>query len=221
MAWSMAFQDVICPPKFADYSPAVAGQAPQSQYKPRCSGDQAPESAGQASQSRDRAELFALCPVRIYNARMRLYDISVGVSPDIPVWPGDPPVKLERVKSIEDGEEANVSQLQSGVHVGTHIDAPIHFVEGGQQRGYDPAKVALRVEPTSSISEKQMYSMQKHLNLLGFRLAPVAFYSRPETRIIGLTKSVNSSGISSQWMQAVRSGLSKRESSLSEWTIFQ
>ena len=62
---------------------------------------------------------------------MRIYDISVGISPEIPVWPGDPPVVLERVKSLENGDEANVSRIQTGVHVGTHIDAPIHFVEGG------------------------------------------------------------------------------------------
>ncbi len=72
-----------------------------------------------------------------------MYDISVGVSPEIPVWPGDPPVKLERVKSMEDGEEANVSQLQSGVHVGTHIDAPIHFVEGGHSVDMIPLKSLL------------------------------------------------------------------------------
>ncbi len=72
-----------------------------------------------------------------------MYDISVGVSPEIPVWPGDPPVKLERVKSMEDGEEANVSQLQSSVHVGTHIDAPIHFVEGGHSVDMIPLKSLL------------------------------------------------------------------------------
>ena len=87
--------------------------------------------------------LFALCPVRIYNPRMRLYDISIGVSPEIPVWPGDPPVKLERFKSMEDGDDANVSQLHSGVHVGTHIDAPIHFVEGGNSVDMIPLKSLL------------------------------------------------------------------------------
>ena len=63
---------------------------------------------------------------------MRIYDISVGISPETPVWPGDPPVSLERIQSIEDGAESNVSRLVSGVHVGTHIDAPLHFLpEGG------------------------------------------------------------------------------------------
>jgi arylformamidase len=74
---------------------------------------------------------------------MRLYDISVGVSPEIPVWPGDPPVVLERVKSIENGDEANISRIQSGVHVGTHIDAPIHFVEGGATVDAIPLKSLL------------------------------------------------------------------------------
>ena len=62
---------------------------------------------------------------------MRIYDISVGVSPDMPVWPGDPRVRLEQMSSIAAGGEANVSHIACGVHVGTHIDAPKHFVEGG------------------------------------------------------------------------------------------
>jgi len=74
---------------------------------------------------------------------MRIYDISVGISPEIPVWPGDPPVVLERVKSLENGDEANVSRIQSGVHVGTHIDAPIHFVEGGATVDAIPLKSLL------------------------------------------------------------------------------
>ena len=74
---------------------------------------------------------------------MRLYDISVGVSPEIPVWPGDPPVVLERVMSMENGDEANISRIQSGVHVGTHIDAPIHFVEGGATVDAIPLKSLL------------------------------------------------------------------------------
>ena len=71
---------------------------------------------------------------------MRMYDITVGISPDIPVWPGEPPVQLEQVKSIKQGEEANVSHLQSGVHVGTHIDAPLHFVDGGKSVDAIPLK---------------------------------------------------------------------------------
>jgi arylformamidase len=61
---------------------------------------------------------------------MRIYDISVGISPQIPVWPGDPPVQLERVEAIASGANANVSRLSCGVHTGTHVDAPLHFIDG-------------------------------------------------------------------------------------------
>jgi arylformamidase len=61
---------------------------------------------------------------------VRIYDVSVGISPQMPVWPGDPPVKLERTREIAKGANANVSRLELGVHVGTHVDAPSHFIDG-------------------------------------------------------------------------------------------
>jgi arylformamidase len=72
---------------------------------------------------------------------MRIYDLSLGISPDLPVWPGDPPVRLERVSSIADGANANVSTLHCGVHVGTHVDAPLHFIDGARSVETLPLKV--------------------------------------------------------------------------------
>jgi arylformamidase len=46
------------------------------------------------------------------------------------IYPGDPAVRLERHESIADGAEANVSKLELGVHSGTHVDAPLHFIDG-------------------------------------------------------------------------------------------
>lgn len=63
---------------------------------------------------------------------MQLIDISVGLSPGLPVWPGDPPIVIQRISSIEAGDGANVSRMESGVHVGTHVDAPLHFLEDGK-----------------------------------------------------------------------------------------
>jgi arylformamidase len=61
---------------------------------------------------------------------MRIYDISLAITPTMPVWPGDPPVQLELVHRIADGANANASRLACGVHTGTHVDAPFHFIEG-------------------------------------------------------------------------------------------
>lgn len=62
---------------------------------------------------------------------MRIYDITLTISPDLVVWPKDPPIELYRVSKIEDGADSNVSRVNMSVHTGTHIDAPSHFVEGG------------------------------------------------------------------------------------------
>ena len=61
---------------------------------------------------------------------MRLYDITVPIENGMPVWPGDPPVRLQQVSAIAQGANANVSSLACGVHVGTHVDAPHHFLDG-------------------------------------------------------------------------------------------
>ena len=59
---------------------------------------------------------------------MKIYDITLPITPDMTVWPSDPPVELERVSSMDDGAHANVSKLTCGVHTGTHVDAPNHFL---------------------------------------------------------------------------------------------
>lgn len=60
-----------------------------------------------------------------------IIDISRPIGPDTPVWPGDPPVVVERVTRVEAGDPADVSRLELGTHTGTHVDPPAHFLPGG------------------------------------------------------------------------------------------
>jgi arylformamidase len=59
-----------------------------------------------------------------------IHDISVPIRADMPIYEGNPGVELERASSIADGDPANVSNLSFGVHTGTHVDAPLHFIDG-------------------------------------------------------------------------------------------
>ncbi len=61
---------------------------------------------------------------------MKIYDVSVPISDKTPVYEGDPSVQIDLKLSIENGDNANVSQICIGVHTGTHVDAPNHFIEG-------------------------------------------------------------------------------------------
>ena len=62
---------------------------------------------------------------------MTLYDISLTISEDFPTWPGDPPIKLKMISQIDKGDLANVTHLSAPVHMGTHVDAPDHFLNNG------------------------------------------------------------------------------------------
>jgi arylformamidase len=63
---------------------------------------------------------------------MKIYDVTLPLSEDMIVYPGDPPVKIEQ-KSIINKNEAtfNVSHYSFGSHTGTHVDPPLHFIENG------------------------------------------------------------------------------------------
>ena len=61
---------------------------------------------------------------------MKFIDISVAIRPDLPVWKGDPAVSIIRAASISAGDQANVTRLDMGAHTGTHVDAPLHFLDG-------------------------------------------------------------------------------------------
>jgi arylformamidase len=60
---------------------------------------------------------------------MTWQDISVPIRDGMFTFEGDPAVHLERAASMADGAICNVSRLDFGVHSGTHIDAPVHFID--------------------------------------------------------------------------------------------
>lgn len=62
---------------------------------------------------------------------MTIYDISLTISPNLPTWPDDPPLQLERFESMEKGGHNNITKISSSVHLGTHVDAPYHFLKDG------------------------------------------------------------------------------------------
>ena len=62
---------------------------------------------------------------------MRVYDVSVPLSANTPTYPGDPGIQFKKWLQLANGDAANVSLLNFGLHSGTHVDAPAHFIEGG------------------------------------------------------------------------------------------
>lgn len=66
-----------------------------------------------------------------------IYDVTVPISNNMPVWPGDPAVRLtSKSHASKDGSHTiRLTAIEMGSHTGTHMDAPCHMIDGG--RGLD------------------------------------------------------------------------------------
>jgi arylformamidase len=61
-----------------------------------------------------------------------MIDITRPIRTNMTVWPGDDGVLVKRVRSISKESASNVSRVEAGVHIGTHVDAPLHFIPDGK-----------------------------------------------------------------------------------------
>jgi len=58
-------------------------------------------------------------------------DVSVPIRSGMLHWPGNPAIVITQTEHLQRGDVATVSSLALGVHTGTHIDAPFHFIADG------------------------------------------------------------------------------------------
>ncbi len=73
---------------------------------------------------------------------MAIYDITVTIDAEVPIYKGDPGVEFDSFKAIGRGDSANVSHVAFGVHTATHVDAPNHFIDGAKRvHELDPNKL--------------------------------------------------------------------------------
>jgi arylformamidase len=85
-------------------------------------------------------------------------DVSVPLRAGMVQWPGDPPVVIERTRSLGKGDECNLTRLSLSAHAGTHIDAPAHFLSGGT--GIETMPPAAMVGPARVIEIRDPEAIQ-------------------------------------------------------------
>lgn len=62
---------------------------------------------------------------------MKIWDISQVIRPGMPLWPGEPDLKITRIAVIDEQCPVNVGALETPLHAGTHADAPLHYDRQG------------------------------------------------------------------------------------------
>jgi len=70
----------------------------------------------------------------------QVYDITLPISEKMLVYPGDLPFSREMTSEINAGQSYNLSFFNLGAHIGTHLDAPAHFLRQGKSIDQYPAE---------------------------------------------------------------------------------
>jgi len=60
-------------------------------------------------------------------AMPRIYDLTPPIDANLPVWPGDTPVRREVLLDMQRGDSITLSTFHGTVHLGAHADAPSHY----------------------------------------------------------------------------------------------
>jgi len=58
----------------------------------------------------------------------KIFDITRPINPNLAVWPGDTPFSAQVMVAMAEGASINLTTLTMSSHLGTHVDAPYHFI---------------------------------------------------------------------------------------------
>ena len=92
-----------------------------------------------------------------------IHDISVPITPTMPVWPFDPPVNLTPTAHLprDKSHTVRVTKIEMGSHTGTHIDAPWHMVAGGRRLNEIPLETLVGPALVVEIPDAQSIARAK------------------------------------------------------------
>jgi arylformamidase len=115
------------------------------------------------------------------------YDISVPFKQGMTYLPGDPaPPKIYRLSDRELGSKVTMSMIEITSHTGTHIDTPLHFIEGGSTVSDMPLDatvgpcrvIEIKDKVKIKVAELEKYKIKKGERILcKTRNSPVVYES--------------------------------------------
>jgi arylformamidase len=77
------------------------------------------------------------------NGEMRLYDATLSIQEGMVTFPGDPPFRMTPLFQRREGDPFDLALLSMGTHLGTHVDPPAHYLDGGATADQLPLEALL------------------------------------------------------------------------------
>jgi arylformamidase len=88
-------------------------------------------------------------------------DVTVTIQSGMVHWPDNPEIRVERMMDMERGDICNVSHLSLGSHTGTHMDAPLHFVQNGKSLDQMPFAATMGPARVIEITHKEAVTVEE------------------------------------------------------------
>ncbi len=129
---------------------------------------------------------------------MKIIDISVAVDDKLPLWPNAITPQCTKHLSLDQGHVCNDSSIHFGLHAGTHIDAPLHFVSGGKSIDKMPLEIFVgpvfvahlpKVKEISAVDLDKL-KIPKHITRILFKTSNSVLWSKGSVftkNYVGLT----------------------------------
>lgn len=86
-----------------------------------------------------------------------IIDLSVPLENGMPIYPGDPTPDFKATRTLEE-HGVLVTKMQLGTHTGSHMDAPLHFIAGGESIDELDLKKIVTEAIVLDLSNKEMGS---------------------------------------------------------------
>lgn len=90
-----------------------------------------------------------------------LIDITTTIQSGMVHWPGDIDVTLKKSSSIKNGDDYNLTSLSMSAHTSTHMDAPLHFIDGGNHIAEIPLDAVIGPAKVIQIEDEKIISIDE------------------------------------------------------------
>lgn len=107
---------------------------------------------------------------------MKLIDLSHTIHPALAVYPGDDPVQLEQIRTLEQDGFVDF-RFTTGMHVGTHIDGPMHMTSDNRLMSQLPLERFAGKGVLVDVRGEQMIEYREYFRTLFGADDIVLFYS--------------------------------------------
>ena len=88
-------------------------------------------------------------------------DVSIPLRNDMVYWPGDAPFHRLQTLHIANGDVCNLSQISTSAHIGTHMDAPRHFLADGKGMETMPIEATIGPARVIAIQHPELIQVQE------------------------------------------------------------